>query len=178
MQEQNITSRNISIMDEGQIKFMSIPSGFVQQFMEPSEWHHSRYVKNFHRTDNPNVRILFYFRGNPLSEDEAGNFSRLLTTPSHILNSEEIESLELMLYEDCLPETLKLAVAKTEKINGRDVLRFEGTWIEPDLYDVGIFILANPKTHLVQEIHFLCPAKDYEQFQHYFEEALKSILWV
>ncbi|MBX9877481.1 MAG: hypothetical protein K2Y22_03405 [Candidatus Obscuribacterales bacterium] len=173
-----MTSTNsIALVDEGQIKFMSIPSGFVQQFMDPSEWHHSRYVKNFHRTDNPNVRLVFYFRGNPLGEDEGDNFGRLLSNPTHVLSNEEIESLELMLFEDCDSEDFKLTVAQTEEINGRTVLRFEGTWIEPDLHDVGIFIHANPKTHLVQEVHFLAPAKDYEAFKHYFNEALKTIAW-
>lgn len=168
---------SISLIDEGQLKFIAIPGGFVQQHMEPSEWHHSRYVKNFHRTDNPNVRMVFYFRGNPLSEDEGDNFSRLLATPPHILSPKEIESLEVTLYEDCEPTDFQLSTAKTETINGRAVLRFEGTWIKPDLYDVGIFIHANPKTHLVQELHFLTPAKDYGAFKHHFDEALKTILW-
>lgn len=173
-----MTSTNsIALVDEGRIKFMSIPSGFVQQFMDPSEWHHSRYVRNFHRTDNPNVRLVFYFRGSPLGEDEGDNFGRLLSNPMHVLSDEEIESLELMLFEDCDSEDFKLTVAKTEEISGRPVLRFEGTWIEPDLYDVGIFIHANPKTHLVQEVHFLAPAKDYEAFKHYFNDALKTIIW-
>lgn len=170
-------TKSIAIVDEGQIKFMSLPSGFVQQFMEPSEWHHSRYVKNFHRTDNPNVRLVFYFRGNPLSADEGDNFTHLLAAPTHSLSPDEIQSLELMLYEDCEEEDFNLDQARTETINGRTVLRFAGTWIEPDLYDVGIFINANAKTHLVQEIHFLAPAKDYEDFKHYLEDALKTILW-
>ncbi len=178
MKNSKTTSANSSsILDEGQIKFMSIPPGFVQQLMEPSEWHQSRYVKNFHRTDNPHVRLVFYFRGNPLSEDEGGNFFRLLDTPSHNLSPEEIESLELMLYEDTEPEDFDLAVARTEELNGRDVLRFEGTWKGSNLYDVGIFILANPTTHVVQELHFLAPVKEYEDFKHYFDEALTTVLW-
>lgn len=178
MNEGSMTNTDsISIMDEGQIKFMSIPPGFIQQYMEPSEWHHSRYYKNFHRGDNPNVRLVFYFRGNPLSKDEGGNFERLLQTPSHTLSEEEIESLELMLYEDSEPEDFNLSIARTEKINGRDVLRFEGTWRDTNLHDCGIFILANAKTRLVQELHFLAPVKDYDQFKHFFEEALETTLW-
>ena len=171
------TAKSTTITGEGQIESMSIPTGFVQQFMDPSEWHHSRYVRNFHRTDNPNVRLVFYFRGNPLSADEGGNLSRLLENPTHNLSHEEIESLELLLYEECSPEDFKLVSARTETIEGRPVLRFEGTWIEADLYDVGIFIQANPKTHLVQEIHFLAPVKDYGSFKNYFEEALQTIVW-
>lgn len=82
-----------------------------------------------------------------------------------------------MIYEDCEPNDFTLVVAKTEKINDRDVLRLEGTWKSSDLYDVGIFIQANAKTNVVQELHFLAPARDYESVKHYFDEALKTILW-
>lgn len=177
MNEKLKNAKTISIIDEGQIKEMSLPDGFVQQFMEPSEWHHSRYVKNFHRTDNPNVRLVFYFRGNPLSQDEGETFNRLLTNPTHSLSAEELQSLETMLYEDCQPKDFKIVKASTEQLNEKAVLRFEGLWVGPKLYDSGVFIHANPKTHLVQEIHFLSPEKDYEAFKHYFDEALRTILW-
>ncbi len=112
------------VTDEGQLKSIGIPDGFIEQQMEPSVWHHSRYVRNFYCKDNPNVRLVFYFRGNVLSEDEGASLVDLLAASPHSLSQEELESLELMLYEDCAPEDFQVAVTRTEVVNGRTVLRF------------------------------------------------------
>jgi len=172
-----MTTQVITVENEGQIKVMDLPSGFVEEPVPQNEWLNGPHIRNFYLEENPDVRIAFYFRGHQIREKENQTFVELLNNENHVLNEDEVSSLQQIIYENCQPENFKVSIATIENINGKHVLYVEGNWVESDNYDIGVFISANPETCLVQEIHFLAPLDQQANYRHLFDQSLDSIQW-
>ena len=166
-----------SITNCGQIRTMDLPHQFgeIPRSVETS-WDSSVRSRMFVDRDNSDVKVVFFNRGFSLGEPEQQVFNKQLSLPPHVLIAEETKALEKVFFPSCSPDEFTLEQANSEKLNGKQVLRLDGTWTEANIHDTTIFIAA--RNDEVQEIHLICPAAEFQARKDMFENMLRSIEWL
>jgi hypothetical protein len=135
------------------------------------------HLREFISTDNKNVKLCFYCRGNRIAAGAARDFHGILQEPDHILSEEEIESLSIVLRNAAYTESFSTSSIKTQTINGKRVLIVEGIWRVNQIFDLSIFIDSDNTGSVVQEIHFFAPALNSDNYLKDAHEAIESITW-
>jgi hypothetical protein len=163
------------VCGQGQVVRMSLPAGWVEGSTQTGPG--ARLVRNFYPEVSPETTICFYYRGMPISEGSALIFRAMLTEPPHELVEDEFESLQEVLGHIYGAEAYERLTARTQNLNGRRVLVFEGHWIESKRYSMDIFIDADQSGRFVQQIYFLAPLDEYRRYVESVEKAFSSIIW-
>lgn len=160
---------------QGQVARMNLPVGWAEGKTKAGPG--ARLVREFYPLQNPEANICFYYRGMPVSEGAALIFRALLAEPPHELVEDEFESLQEVLGNISSPEAYEKLTARTQNLNGRRVLVFEGHWMEGMRYSMDIFIDADRSGRLVQQIYFIAPLDQYRRYVESVEKAFSSIVW-
>ena len=166
----------IELRDEGQVKFLAMPPGFVA-CPEPVREFDVQFLRRFASSDNPQVQLSFFYRGQPTDELTGTNFRSVLSAPAHKLSKEELANIEIVLRDAGEPDWFDLASAATELLSGKTVLSIEGTWRKSQLYDWGIFIDVDGSGCIIQEIHYTAPLAVQNLYAAAVKAALATIVW-
>lgn len=167
------------INNHGQIKSMSMPSGWTEQSSTSSSGGGigSRSFRVFNPQDNKDVEITLFYRGLPISEDAGNNFKKILHEPAHKLSKEELEQLDDVLSELGNPAVVDLFSVATEDLNGKRVLRIAGEYKKKQNRFDEIFIDADGSGRAIQEIYYLAPKDVYQRYEKQAFQAFTSINW-
>jgi hypothetical protein len=171
-----IESESMELLNEGQVKFIAIPHGFVE-CPQPSREMDVRFLRTFKSSDDERVELAFFYRGAPMNKFIGTDFRNILSSPPHELSSEEIESIQLVLRDASEPDWFDLTSARTDVLQGKTVLLIEGTWKNSHLYNLGIFIDVDGTGCTVQEIHYTAPLDVREKYAAIARAAISSIEW-
>ncbi len=165
-----------AIVSIGQVDTLKLPPGWKEgQSLKPTGG--ASLLREFHPTDNKDVKLCFFYRGTRISEAGGKDFHKIIEQPPHILSSSEVESLRETLREKANPQEFKTLVAKTEDIDGKRVLVIEGSYSKTDTESRTILVDSDGSGTAVQEIFYQAPKSDYAQHLPVAIAALKSIRW-
>ena len=65
----------------------------------------------------------------------------------------------------------------TESINGKVVLKVEGTWIRQEWNMYALYVDASGDGRAIQQIYFLAPKASYLRFIPGIKNSMKNIEW-
>jgi hypothetical protein len=166
-------SDNVSI---GQVHEMKIPSGWMEgQSVKPVGG--SSLFREFHPSEDPEVKLCFFYRGRRVSDQSAKAFHSALEQPAHTLKANELESLREVLREKGNPQQFNITAARTEDLNGKRVLVVEGKYLNTELESRALFVDSDGSGSAVQEIYYQAPRAQYAQNLQAAIDAMKSIRW-
>ncbi|HIA50847.1 MAG TPA: hypothetical protein EYN91_01990 [Candidatus Melainabacteria bacterium] len=165
---------NIELTDQGQIARMTLPGWEeVDTDSKPT----MGTVRKFQHPGFPDVRLLFMYRGRPVSERSATIFDSVLNkAPYHLSVSDQWDLVEL-IRDMASPDYFNVLAARTETLRGRPVLIVEGRWKNEGIDETHIFIKAG-EAEFVQEISFLGPSESYLRCISEIKKCFQSIEWI
>lgn len=162
--------------------------------------------QKFSPEDTDDVRIRFFYRGMPLSEEGAIAFRDCLSKAPHLIYAYEPDAVvteasrkELESLRDALDYLahnqamrsgkeaihFQLEELRTLDINGRIVLAVQGWFYapgtdEPQDHLYGVFFDASPRKEVCHIEELLLEARSWDDFEkHYplFKQSLDSVRW-
>jgi len=160
----------------GQIEELVVPAGWLEREVERRAmqlWT----LREFHVPDKPSVRLYLYYRGHPVSEKSGEAFENLLAQPPHDLDDSEWWSVQEILRNAALETAFERRRAHTYDWANKRVLMVDGHW--PVLQEDSFAILINAADHgcQVQEIHYVAPTEEYQDYLPDALLALTAIKW-
>ncbi len=161
----------------GQISNMAMPAGWVPGEQLNNVVGNSSF-RQFHPSDNPDVRLSFYYRGRRTSEAAGEKFRRLLEERLHLLSRKELEAIAETVRDKAGTSGFKLFRARTEDINGKHVLIVEGRFVEIQQDTRCMLVDADGTGTVVQEIAYQAPLSKYLRYLGQAKAAMDSIHWM
>jgi hypothetical protein len=169
------TETNAVVQDQGVIKNMSIPEGWVEgaseSFSDTSE------LRFFHPPDNLDAKLCFFYRGLPIETESGQRFVQVLSAAPHKLTPEEIESLYYTLGESGNNLAFELSAAHTEDFNGKRVLIVQGNWHKSNLHSYDMFIDVDGTGRVIQEVYYLASHAIFDQFFADVKICFSTLIW-
>jgi hypothetical protein len=168
--------KQIVVTNRGQVKRFDVPEGW-------SETTPSRgvgdvdYLQEFTSAENEAVKLSFYYRGTRINKVTATEFLHIQATEPHELLPAERERIGIVIRDAAETKWFDLQSIRTDVINKKKVLVVEGTWRKNRLSNLGLFLDTDGSGSAIQEIHYLAPEEDYQQFLPVAIKAIKSIEW-
>lgn len=169
---------NPEVRNRGQIAEMTLPTGWVED--PPVQFSGGVGMKSrrvIHPPEAPRVRLVFFYRGLPMSQKAGKRFFDVLQGPPHDLTEQEWDSLAVLLRDREDPSEFMRFAARTEDWNGRRVLVVEGRYLEIQEDNFEIFIDAVGDGRTVQEVIYQAPTDVYNKYWRIAEGSLKTIRW-
>jgi hypothetical protein len=169
---------NPEVRNRGQIAEMTLPRGWVEAL--PVQFAGGVGMKSrrvIHPPEAPRVRLVFFYRGLPMSQKAGKSFFDVLQGPPHDLTEQEWDSLAVLLRDREDPSEFMRFAARTADWNGRRVLVVEGRYLEIQEDNFEIFIDAVGDGRTVQEVIYQAPTDVYNKYLRIAESSLKSIRW-
>lgn len=164
------------LTDCGQIRSFPLPEGWTELTVDRPPFSLAT-ARIFSPPKGESARLTFYYRGGPVSESQAANFTSLLSQPPHRLSDEELWSVQQVLRDAALPGVFKPARAATEDLQGKRVLVLRGYWPQSGLESFTVYIDAGGGAQ-VQEICFAAPRADFAKHWPAVKQALRHTRWV
>lgn len=189
------------ITDFGSIKRLIAPPGWIKDDDEPSSLS-SRQTKQFHPQEADDVFITAFWRGNPVDEESAEYFRRLLERPlnegqSYSLSVDEIKGLSAIMGFSTVGDNqhtndspkgtnsfpvFNMKGATLEVLNGRTVMRVEGTFQTeggmPTNEFEGYFFQNRLNKTEIEELFFQSATRGkFIKYESAFRKSLKTIEW-
>jgi hypothetical protein len=166
------------ISNLGQIETMTLPDGWVGG--RPYRFSGGVGTRSFHEVhppEMPKARLCFYYRGLPVYKEAGDIFRDVLDEAPHELSEAEYASLHEVLSDKARAEDFTVAFARTEELNGKNVLVVLGRYkeIEEDTYS--ILVDASGDGRVIQEIIYQAPAESFREYLSAATDAIKSITW-
>ncbi|HEY9681116.1 MAG TPA: hypothetical protein V6C86_06005 [Oculatellaceae cyanobacterium] len=166
------------VVDHDSIKSISLPDGW-REFEVPQQGFELSTLREFRPADsiNDDVSLSLYNRGLALDDETAQDFFSLLTAPPHVLTSDELDQVHLVLNDANDPERFSFAEAKTEFLNGRPAMIVEGRWLRSQTDMLRIYIDIKGDGRFVQEVSFSAPIADYKRWISDVRACLQTLSW-
>jgi hypothetical protein len=168
------TDLNAAVHDQGVIKYMSVPQGWIEDQIETFDTSELRF---FHPSDDSDAKLCFFYRGLPIETEAGQKFVNALSQPPHILTAAEIKSLHYALGESANDLAFNLLAARTENLNNKNVLIVEGNWYKSDLDSYDIFIDVDGTGRIIQELYYLAPHAIYDQYLSEIKKCFSTLVW-
>lgn len=165
---------NTAIHDQGLIKFMNIPNGWIEFNVETFDTSQLRF---FHPPDSLDAKLCYFYRGLPTETAAGQKFVELLSQSPHTLTEAEIESLNATLGESANYLAFDLTAAWTDLLNERSVMIVEGNWSRTNLRSYDVFVDVDGTGRIIQEVYYLAPPALYQQFIDEVKKCLSTIIW-
>lgn len=166
----------VEVGNIGQVARMTLPDRW-QQRRKDVGGRGSPFMMCYHVAENPDVAIVFYYRGRRVSTTDGQNFRNLLIKPPHVLTAAELKSAREILRRTGGVGRFRMWVGKTEDLNGKRLLVVEGRFesVQEDAYI--LYLDAGGNGSIVQEIYFQAPKESYLRYLSVAKRAFKSIQW-
>jgi len=172
------TTANPEMKNHGQISEMSLPGAWVET--GPYSFAGgigTRSFRGIHPPEHPKAILGFYYRGLPVSEEAGDHFHTILAEPPHVLGAAELESLSEVLRDKAWIVDFAKSSARTENINGKQILVVEGRYLGIQEDSCHFFVDALGDGRVVQEIYYQAPKDIYARYLKEAQDSLKSIKW-
>lgn len=169
------TSKNLT--DFGPVSNLVLPANWIEQKVLKKSGHDTKTLRKFHSLNNNQIQFCAYYRGLPVAEQSAVNFSRCLAKQPGALDNETLLELQEVLGPLAITEEFTLERASVKEINGKKVLAVEGHWPNLKLKSRNIFIDANGDGSIVYELYYAAPEEDFDGNAELAALALSSIIW-
>lgn len=166
----------IEVTKFGQIDHLVVPDGWVEERVERRPMQLFS-LREFHPPNRTSVRIYVYYRGYPVSAKSGEAFEALLEKPPHDLDHEEWWSVQEVLRDAASEDAFERRRARTSDWADKHVLIVDGAWPRTDEESFGILINAADHGCQVQEIYYVAPTDDYQDYLPDALGAFKSIRW-
>jgi len=156
----------------GAIAEMTVPEGWSPQRLS------SDGTAKFYYFQHPtleNIRLCFFYRGQPLSEPSAESLRDVLSQSPHPLAASDLEKISEAA-ENFQRDGYTL-VATTEGINGKIVVKLKGTCEADGVECYAILIDVDGDGRWVAEMFFEATASDFHMHWPAIERSIKSIKW-
>ncbi len=164
-----------SILNLAQFQLSEMPPGWLAQPID-STLGSERVVQEFYLQAEPEVKFLYFYRGQPLSKIVADDFVDLLSLAPHALSDEEFSNIEMVVRDASEPEFFEMLDKHTESLGGRNALVIEGIWKFSDVQDLGIFITGSD-ARVIDELHFTAPKQLFKHFKANLHDILALVEW-
>jgi hypothetical protein len=159
--------------------------GSMLSFEVPADWADSerrpvvggRHLRKLMLSSNAAVRFCHYLRTVTLSRPATDAFQKVIYSEFHRLTTSEIDSLAEVLEGMSNKEKFELAQADTGYVNGRRVLRVQGSWRELKEQTMCIFVDVEGDGSTVEQIYFTAPQELFSHFASTAETIFESIKW-
>jgi hypothetical protein len=160
--------------------------GHVKSIAFDEQWHEvepdvqlnlGQQRREFEHKHNSKARIIYYYRGRPVTVGCGEDFLTILKSEPHLLSRQEFESIEVIIADASEPDWFEMISLKTAFVGNKKVLIAEGVWKLSSLYDYGIFHDADGTGAVVEEWHYVSPEKDRNTYLQDALKVLDSIIW-
>jgi hypothetical protein len=163
------------IENEGYIKSMKLPNGWVDQAQPRPQWA-GPYWHTFRPDGKDKVRLSFFDRGRPLTEPGKSALRALFERAPSALTPGDLRSIAEVLRDAAVVEEFNFLNARTEKFNDRPVVVIEGRWVELQ-EDCLWMIAADADCTWVNEVIYQASKTDYPIYLKQIRDCLKTIEW-
>lgn len=166
------------IAGHGQIAQMTLPGGWVEKPQgEQLGLTGVQSLREFHPPTDANAKLCLFFRGEPVDFYAGEQFATVLKCPVHELNNKEWQLLFDILGPTSDPKAFQLERAQTLDLNGKRVLVVEGIWQVYQHKAYQIYVDVDCSGRFLQEIYFMAPKDQFEQYWGLARLCLNSIMW-
>ena len=168
----------VEIHSKGQIESMTFPKGWTEGVTEPYKGIGNRSYNEVQLAGDKDVAVSFFYRGFPLKDDkQAQAFHDALSKPAHTLTAAELQSMKEVLGDKANPADFNMLSARTEALNGKNVLVVEGRYkqLQQDAYHV--YVDSDGSGKNVQEMFYQAPKEKYFAHMKEAKAAFNSIEW-
>jgi len=168
----------VEIRNKGQIADMTFPKNWKEGTTEPYTGIGHRSYNEVQLAGDKDVAVSFFYRGFPLRDDkQAQAFHDTLGKSPHTLSSAELQSMKEVLGDKANPNDFNMLSARTEALNGKNVLIVEGRYktLQQDAYHM--FVDSDGSGKNVQEVFYQAPKDKYFAHLKEAKTAFGSIKW-
>lgn len=168
---------NLKVENYGAVAQLSIPNGWVEDHVAKRSEFDLAELKKFTPSGKSDVQLVFHYRGQPISEQQAANFTAVLSQPPRLLRKEEWWSVQEVLNRMAIPDEFSLLTVRTELLNQKCVMTAEGRWKDSSIDMYCVFVDVEGDGSIVQEIYFAAGKSDYYKHLTEFKRAIASVEW-
>jgi hypothetical protein len=162
----------VMVKRHGQIKELTMPENWCELKMAEGQL-----IREFAPIERDDIRISFFYRGHRVHREAGEAFLKVLACPEHELSAEERESIEWIIRNASEPDWFATRSMRTETVNKKMVLVFEGIWIADRIANLGLLFDTDETGTAVQEIHYTAPESEYYQYLPVAVNAIKTVVW-
>jgi hypothetical protein len=162
----------------GQIQKIDMPKNWGDQFKEPYSGIGHRSYSEVRLNGDKDVAMSFFYRGDALKDaSQAKAFHDIVTAGPHQLSASELKSIPEVLQDKANPSDFGMLSARTQDLNGKNVLIVEGRYkaLQQDAYHV--FVDSDGTGKNVQEVFYQAPKDKYPAHLKEAKDALNTIQW-
>ncbi|MBI4532385.1 MAG: hypothetical protein HY711_00440 [Candidatus Melainabacteria bacterium] len=166
------------VAGHGQIAQMTLPPGWAEVPQgEQIGLAGVRSVREFKPGAQCEATLCLFFRGEPVDFYAGQQFVAVLKEPPHVLTLQQWELLVDVLGTTSDPKAFQLDEAQTLDLNGKRVLVVEGIWAVYQHKSYQIYVDVDGSGRFIQEIYFIGPKEQFEQYRSLAKQAIDSIVW-
>lgn len=165
------------VRELGQIIRFCPPETWRQVPEEKSETGQRSYSIDFSPPDDSSAVLSVYFRGFLISAASAMRFESLLEEQPHVLSTEEVSALNMVLSKIADEDAFEIRCVQTSEISGRMALVIDGEWKTSHTQFHGLMVPLDESTQEIQEIFFEAPAASFAKYLNEVAECIRAIEW-